>query len=315
MSKATWGVIGAGVAVVVAAVFVVSKEFWFLTGDTATQTTGEREVSESTVRAEATAQEPAASLESQAGSDAALQEEAESYVEQLAEPSDEPIQMGSAEQFVAPDQRVSPQPGGADERDEPGRKSGVDGALEADAPPSELPEVTAEEAGTMESDGGGAGAASPPEPTVDLPLSEEVPVTIAELIGAGETIPSDAVLYVHTVRPADNQGIWGIVHHGILENFAEGVAVHRGESSEIYQVDIPRHADERRADNSSSFLGRLIHERTRQSYVYNYRTDRVGRNPDLIRPGEEIVIVSFTPDELVSVYKHFVTGEARGSRN
>ncbi len=38
--------------------------------------------------------------------EAALEEEAKSYVEQLSEPSDEPMQMGSAAGFTSPDQTV-----------------------------------------------------------------------------------------------------------------------------------------------------------------------------------------------------------------
>lgn len=271
----------------------------------------------------------------------ALEEEAKSYVEQLGEPSDEPMQMESATGFTSADQTVESREGHAgdsmseDDSPEIGREVAELASQEAasDAPASEsgdevkrtqieeseAPAVTAqaeapeaelvaptEASDAAEPDEKQAGPTEADAPRVDLPLTEQSPVTLADLIGPEETIPSDAVLYVHTVTSRDNEGIWGIVHEGILENFARGVAVHRGESTETYQVDIPEDADQRRPDNSSSFLGRLIHEKTRQSYVYNYRTDRVGRNPDLILPGEEIVIVSFTPEELVSVYKHFV---------
>ena len=65
-------------------------------------------------------------------------------------------------------------------------------------------------------------------------------------------------------------------------------------------------ADEVLADDSSSYLGRLIHTKSRDSYVYNYKTHRMGRNPDVLYPGQEIVIVKFNPDELIGIYKHFV---------
>lgn len=273
----------------------------------------------------------------------ALQAEAESYVQQLAEPSDEPVQMESAEGFVGGDRALTTAPpeGGTPgaaqpEADEVGQ---VDEAGAADEPvvqPESLPagaqsaaqpETPAEAGGdpvrprtaaaetrdAPESDAPEAAADEPRQARVDLPLSEEAPVTIAELLGAEESIASDAVFYVHTVRPEDSQGIWGIVHDGIVENFAEGVAVHRGESTETYRVDIPPHADEREPDSSSSFLGRIIHEKSQQTYVYNYQTERLGRNPDLIFPGQEIVIVSFTPDELIEIYKYFA--RAGGERS
>ncbi|MGA8262582.1 MAG: hypothetical protein WB783_20410 [Arenicellales bacterium] len=141
---------------------------------------------------------------------------------------------------------------------------------------------------------------------VDLPVNEQSPITIADIIGAGADVPPDAVYYVHTVKSKDDQGIWGIVQSGVVENFAEGVAVRHGGSSHTYRVDIPHDADELRPDHSSSFLGRLIYEKSRESYVYNFKTGRIGKNPNLIKPGQEIVIVSFTPEELIEIYKHFV---------
>ena len=32
----------------------------------------------------------------------------------------------------------------------------------------------------------------------------------------------------------------------------------------------------------------------------------MGRNPDQIFPGHEIIIVDFAPEELIGIYKHFV---------
>lgn len=260
----------------------------------------------------------AASADPESGT--ALQQEAESYVEQLAAPSDEPVPMESAETFVGPDrplttQAIEDQPAGQPDTDVAEVKpesrtlrstSGAPPAVPAspgeDAMESD-PGPAPEAAGSGVESGGADGAIL--ETTVDLPVTEESPVTIAEILGPQEDIPADAVFYVHTVKPENDQGIWGIVHTGILENFAEGVAVHRGQQTETYRIAIPRHADERRPDSSSSFLGRLIHQKSMQSYVYNYETGRIGRNPDIILPGQEIVIVSFTPEELIAIYKHF----------
>ena len=116
----------------------------------------------------------------------------------------------------------------------------------------------------------------------------------------------DALYYVRTVRPDDTQGIWGIVHDGIIQNFARGMAIRRGRELNTYQVEIPRNADERLADASSSFLGKLIHQKTTASHVYNFTQNRMGRNPDRIKPGQEIVIIRFQPGELIDIYEHFV---------
>ena len=132
--------------------------------------------------------------------------------------------------------------------------------------------------------------------------------TLTDLLQRQKTENPDSVFYLHTVQPTDEQGIWGIVHSGIIDNFARGMAIRRGEEIETYTVRIPKDADERLHDRSSSFLGKLIDLKTKESFVYNYRDDRMGRNPDRIYPGQEIVIIKFEPEELVSIYKQFASG-------
>ena len=132
--------------------------------------------------------------------------------------------------------------------------------------------------------------------------------TLAELLQRQKTENPDTIFYLHTVQPTDEQGIWGIVHFELIEKFARGMAVKRGEKLETYTVRIPRDADEKLHDQSSSFLGKLIDRKTEESFVYNFRDSRMGRNPDRIYPGQEIVIIHFEPEELISIYKHFATG-------
>ena len=132
--------------------------------------------------------------------------------------------------------------------------------------------------------------------------------TLADLLQRQKTGNPDTIFYVHTVQPADEQGIWGIVQSGLIDNFARGMAVRRGEKSETYTVRIPRDADERLDDQSSSFLGKLIDRKTEESFVYNFRDNRMGRNPDRIFPGQEIVIINFEPEELIAIYTHFASG-------
>ena len=132
--------------------------------------------------------------------------------------------------------------------------------------------------------------------------------TLADLLRLHKTDSPDTISYLHTVQPTDEQGIWGIVQFGLIENFARGMAVRHGEEFETYTVQIPRHADERRDDQSSSFLGRFIDRKTKESYVYNFRENRMGRNPDTIFPGQEIVIINFEPGELEAIFEHFARG-------
>lgn len=121
-----------------------------------------------------------------------------------------------------------------------------------------------------------------------------------------QQVKSGSMFYVRTVREGDGHGIWGIVHSGIIENFARGMAIRRGKEIHTYKVDIPSDADERRADASSSYLGRLIFNKSKASHVYNFNNNRMGRNPHRIFPGQEIVIIDFQPEELIEIYKHFV---------
>ena len=132
--------------------------------------------------------------------------------------------------------------------------------------------------------------------------------TLAELLQRHKAENPDSILYVHTVQPTDEQGIWGIVQFGLIDNFARGMAIRHGKDIETYTVRIPRDADERLEDQSSSFLGKLIDRKTKDSYVYNFRENRMGRNPDRIYPGQEIVIINFEPEELRSIYRHFARG-------
>lgn len=114
------------------------------------------------------------------------------------------------------------------------------------------------------------------------------------------------VFYVRNVSQNDSQGIWGIVHRGLVKNFASGIAIRRGKDIEHYQINIPADADEMTRDNNSSYLGQVIQRKSQESHVYNFHEGKMGKNPDLILPGQQIVIIGFSTDELISIYEHFV---------
>lgn len=130
--------------------------------------------------------------------------------------------------------------------------------------------------------------------------------TIAELLMREGKFNPDSIFYVRTIRESDKQGIWGIIHDGIMTNFAQGMAIRRGKEVNTYKIDIPRDADELLIDHSSSYLGKLIHKKAAESHVYNFSKNRMGQNPDIVSPGQEIVIINFEPEELIGIYKHFV---------
>ncbi len=133
--------------------------------------------------------------------------------------------------------------------------------------------------------------------------------TVAELLRRKTEVDPDTVFYIRTVTDADVQGIWGIVYNSLVENYALGMRLRHGDQVQTYRIDIPPDADELLADRSSSYLGRLIDAKTSQSYVYNFMENRMGRNPDRIVPGQEIVIIDFQPEELIDIYKHFLEVE------
>ncbi len=153
-------------------------------------------------------------------------------------------------------------------------------------------------------------SAEQPLKVIKKPYALET-TSVGELLMGEKEFSSDTIFYVRKINKTDQYGIWGVIQNGLVNNFAKGIAIKRAEALEKYQVDIPKDADERLEDQSSSFLGQLIQNKSRESYVYNFEKGKMGRNPDLIYPGQELVIISFTPNELVNIYQHFVAKAKR----
>jgi len=114
----------------------------------------------------------------------------------------------------------------------------------------------------------------------------------------------DRVFYIHAVNDGDQQGLWGILQTGLIRTYAQGLSL--PEIGEAIRAEIPADADEKLADKRSSFLGKLLDRKVKETYVYNYQQGRLGQNPDLILPGQQLVLVSFTNEELTSIYYQFV---------
>lgn len=111
--------------------------------------------------------------------------------------------------------------------------------------------------------------------------------------------------FAHRVSHDDKQGVWGIVQSGLITRFAEGIAAHRGDSQQVYTLLIPQRADERNADGSSSFLGKVIWHKTMQARVVNTERGLARASSELVVPVQDLVIVGFEPQELVAVYQYF----------
>jgi hypothetical protein len=157
-----------------------------------------------------------------------------------------------------------------------------------------------------------------PEELMKKALSPDTPIRVVlekprETITLSQLLPEERDLeedtfYIHAVTRGDVQGIWGIIQHGLMDQFLKGIPVAAREDfpeRKVLTLEIPERADEPHEDGYSSFLGKVLDNKTRESFVYNYTNGRMGKNPDYISPGQEIVISRFSKKELVEIYKHF----------
>ncbi len=133
-------------------------------------------------------------------------------------------------------------------------------------------------------------------------------ITLQELLSNPEQADGK-IFYIHAVNEFDKEGLWGILNTGLINSFAQGLDLPRvgGRIS----VDIPDDADERLQDRRSSFLGKVLDDKVRETYIYNYKQGLLGQNPDLIRPGQQLIVVTFAEEELVKIYNHFINLKTR----
>ena len=111
------------------------------------------------------------------------------------------------------------------------------------------------------------------------------------------------IFYIHSVSLNDKQGLWGILQKGLTQTFAKGLKLHK--DGRVLSAQIPTDADERLQDRSSSFLGHVLNQKLNQTLLYNYNQGLMGRNPNLIEPGQQLVIVRFSEEELINIYNYF----------
>lgn len=137
--------------------------------------------------------------------------------------------------------------------------------------------------------------------------------SVAELLDRyGIQRQTGQLYYAHRVTHDDKQGVWGIVQSGLITRFAEGVAARRGDNQQVYRLLIPQRADERNADGTSSFLGKVIWHKTMAARVVNTERGLARPSSELVVPVQDLVIVGFEPQELVAVYQYFaVASQAR----
>lgn len=142
----------------------------------------------------------------------------------------------------------------------------------------------------------------PLEVTIDHGTRE---IVISDIIDT-EQMADNSLLYLHRVTERDKEGLWGIINSGLIERFRRGLQLEGvSESGKPLRVEIPPDADQPLPSGLSSYLGRVLHGKVRTSYIYNFSTNSMGRDPNLIHPGQQLILIEFTQDELRDIYLFF----------
>jgi len=137
-------------------------------------------------------------------------------------------------------------------------------------------------------------------------------IAVKDIIQSGD-IPENALFYLHRVSEGDRQGLWGIIQAGLIDKFREGLHIEGiSRNKDLMQVTIPADADEQLTSGLSSFLGKVLNEKVTSSYIYNFSTQTMGRDPNIIHPGQQLILIHFAADELKQVYQFFSAKRNQG---
>ncbi len=137
-------------------------------------------------------------------------------------------------------------------------------------------------------------------------LSQLNRMRLKEILNSPESNPND-VFYIHSVDSFDRQGLWGIMQEGLTDTFARGIKL--SSDSRTLSATIPSDADERLEDSTSSFLGHILDQKVKDSLIYNYDQGLLGQDPNMIQPGQQLLIIRFSEDELIRIYNYFAAQE------
>ncbi len=130
-------------------------------------------------------------------------------------------------------------------------------------------------------------------------------LSIKNIIKSGE-LPDNALFYLHRVSQADVQGLWGIIQQGLIHRFRQGLSLEGvATNRDLVRVTIPADADEPLPTGLSSFLGKILSQKVQSSYIYNFSTHTMGHDPNLIHPGQQLILIHFKPNELKRIYVFF----------
>lgn len=125
-------------------------------------------------------------------------------------------------------------------------------------------------------------------------------------ITQSDTLPDDALFYLHRVTERDVQGLWGIIQTGLIDKFRHGLQIEGiALNKDLIHAIIPADADEKLASGFSSFLGKILNNKVDNSFVYNLKTQSMGRDANLIYPGQQLILIHFSALELKQIYQFF----------
>ncbi len=130
-------------------------------------------------------------------------------------------------------------------------------------------------------------------------------LSVKDIVQSGE-LPDNALFYLHRVTEEDQQGLWGIIQSGLIQRFRQGLTLEGiASNKDMVKVTIPADADEPLPTGLSSFLGKILNQKVESSYIYNFSTHTMGHNPNLIHPGQQLILIHFSPEELKRIYLFF----------
>lgn len=140
--------------------------------------------------------------------------------------------------------------------------------------------------------------------TINIPDTEDQPLLVKDIVQ--EDLSDNALFYVHLVTEKDIQGLWGIVQAGLIDKFRQGLHIEGiTPNKDMLQVIIPSNADEKLSSGFSSFLGKILSSKVDRSYIYNFKTKKMGRDANIIHPGQQLIMIHFSPSDLQQIYQFF----------
>ena len=151
--------------------------------------------------------------------------------------------------------------------------------------------------------------------TLDIASDQPINATInhgSQTLSIDKLVPSNkqqqdgSLFYLHRVTEQDKQGLWGIIQTGLIDKFRQGLPIKGiSQNKELIKAVIPADADEKLSSGLSSFLGKILQNKVNSSYIYNFYTHKMGRDPNIVRPGQQLILIQFSSTELAKIYRFF----------